>query len=40
MHARVATFEHGADVDQIIEAVRKDVEGDTPPPGPEALREC
>jgi len=38
MHARVATFEHGADVDQMIEAVRKDVEGDTPPPGLEGIK--
>ncbi len=39
MHARVAMFDHGsADVDQMIESVRKDVESDTPPPGLEGAK--
>jgi hypothetical protein len=38
MHARVATFEHSGDVDQMIDDVRKDVEGGTPPPGLESAK--
>jgi hypothetical protein len=37
MHARVATFEHGDDVDQMIEQVNQDVQGD-PPPGLEGAK--
>lgn len=37
MHARVATFEHGDDVDQMIEEVNRDVQGD-PPPGLEGAK--
>lgn len=38
MHARVATFELGADADTMIEGVKRDVEGGTPPPGLEDVR--
>ena len=38
MHARVARFELGDDPDQMIEAVRSDVESGTPPPGLEEIR--
>ena len=37
MYARVATFEHGDDVDQAIEQVGQDVQGD-PPPGLEGAK--
>lgn len=37
MHARVAMFEHGDDVDQTIEQVKKDVQG-SPPPGLEGAK--
>lgn len=37
MHARVATFEHGDDVDQTIEQVKQDVQG-SPPPGLEGAK--
>jgi exopolysaccharide biosynthesis protein len=33
MHARVATFNLGDDVDQAIDQVRSDVENDNRPPG-------
>jgi hypothetical protein len=38
MHARVATFELGDDPDQMIDAVRSDVEKETLPAGLEEAR--
>jgi hypothetical protein len=38
MHARVATFELGDDPDQMIEAIRSDVESETPPAGLQEVR--
>ena len=37
MHARVATFEHD-DVDKMVEAIRRDVESGSRPPGLEGAK--
>jgi len=39
MHARVARFELGEDVERMVEEVRRDTESDAPPAGLEDAKE-